>query len=112
MDPAPKARYSLADTGQVCDYQKVGHIYFWYNKRMNKYAINKQVLQIGTGIIWAAVLIGVSLLTEAEGSRALDWPQLWVIVGGYLVHSILLSAFIKNNEDREDKQDKQEKPSA
>lgn len=79
---------------------------------MNKYAINKQVLQIGTGIIWAAVLIGVSLLTEAEGSRALDWPLLWVIIGGYLVHSILLNAFIKNNEDREDKQEKQENPPA
>lgn len=67
---------------------------------MSKNAINKQSLRIGTAIIWAAVLIGASLLTESEGSRALDWELMWVIVGGYLAHSILLNAFFKNYEGK------------
>lgn len=65
---------------------------------MNK-KISKQTLQTGTAIIWAAVLIGVTLLTDAE-SRALDWELMWVIVGGYLAHSILLNAFVKNYNDK------------
>lgn len=66
---------------------------------MSKTTINKQTLQIGTAIIWAAVLLGVSFLTDAE-NRPLEWELMWVIVGGYLASSILLNAYLKNHEDK------------
>lgn len=67
---------------------------------MSNIVINKQVLQIGTAIIWAAVLIGVSLLTESEQNKALDWELMWVIIGGFLAQNILLEVFIKNYKDK------------
>lgn len=68
---------------------------------MSKNVINEQALRIGTGVIWGAVLIGVSIFTDAEQNRALDWELMWVIVGGFLAHSILLNAFLKNHKDKD-----------
>lgn len=65
---------------------------------MSKTTINQKTLQTGTGIIWAAVLLGASFFTEADEGRMLDWELMWVIIGGFLAQSILLNAFIKNNE--------------
>lgn len=59
--------------------------------------VSKQTLQIGTAAIWAGVLIGVSVLTQAEQNRMLDWELMWVIVGGFIIHSILLNAYLNKN---------------
>lgn len=64
---------------------------------MKKVKIDKRVLEIGTAVIWGAVLLGVSLLTDAEGSRALDWPVMWVIIGGYLIHTMLIKFLSKKD---------------
>lgn len=70
-----------------------------YTDYMSKNTINEQTLRIGTAFIWGAVLIGVSLLTDS-GDRALDWQLMWVIVGGFLIHSILLNAYLRNHKDK------------
>ncbi|MEX0672523.1 MAG: hypothetical protein WDZ82_01485 [Candidatus Paceibacterota bacterium] len=57
--------------------------------------MNKNKLHLGTGLIWGAVLIGTSLLTEAEPGRMLDWELMWVIVGGFLLQSLLINVYFK-----------------
>lgn len=61
---------------------------------------NKQVLQMGTAVIWAAVLIGASLLTDAEQGRNLSWELMWLIVGGFIVQSTLIRFCIKDDENK------------
>lgn len=62
--------------------------------------MNKRALQAGTVTIWTAVLLGVSIFTEAEPGRNLDWELLWVIVGGFLLQSILIN-FYTEKEDKD-----------
>jgi|AntDeeMinimDraft_6_1070357.scaffolds.fasta_scaffold11130_3 hypothetical protein len=57
--------------------------------------MNKKKLHIAMALIWAAVLIGASLLTKAEPGRMLDWELMWLIIGGYLVQSYLLNMYLK-----------------
>ena len=66
---------------------------------MSNITVSKRVLQIGTGVIWGAVLIGVSLFTEAEQGGNLDWELMWIIVGGFLVQSALINFYIKDNKN-------------
>ncbi|MDZ7786294.1 MAG: hypothetical protein U5L95_04200 [Candidatus Saccharibacteria bacterium] len=61
--------------------------------------INKRTLLTGNGIIWGAVLIGVALLTDSGENANLDWPLMWVIVGGFIVQSALLNAYLKNKSE-------------
>ena len=52
------------------------------------------MLLFGTAIIWGAVLLGVSVFTEAEQGRNLDWELMWIIVGGFLAQSGIIHFYI------------------
>ena len=60
--------------------------------------INKQKLQIGTVVVWVGVLIGVSLFVDSGPDRNLDWPLIWIIVGGFLIQSTLITFYVHNDE--------------
>ena len=60
--------------------------------------MDKNILYIGTGFIWMAVLIGTSFLTEADENRVLDWELMWLIVGGFMVQIALINFYIKKSK--------------
>jgi hypothetical protein len=59
------------------------------------------MLYIGTGIIWGAVLLGVSFFAESEPGRNLDWELMWVIVGGFLVQTTLIKLYTKRDREND-----------
>lgn len=65
---------------------------------MQNFFTTKRALQIGTAIIWGAVLLGASLVTEAESNVNLDWELMWIIVGGFIIQNTLIGLCI--NKDK------------
>jgi di/tricarboxylate transporter len=75
--------------------QRVQYVMDEYNSlRMKGCNMSDHTLQAGIALVWAAVIIGVSFLTEAEGSRALDWELLWVLLGGFITQHVLVRSYI------------------
>lgn len=65
---------------------------------MKNIIITKRGLHMGTAVIWAGVLLGVSLFTEAEQGRNLDWELMWLIIGGFLIQTSLINFYIKGDK--------------
>lgn len=61
--------------------------------------ISKKTLKIGTAATWAAVLLGVSAFVEAEQNTNLDWELMWIIVGGFIIQTILIGSYTKKDRN-------------